>query len=57
MFQGMGMRGSTGGWSRGDGSLGGLLGGNGGRSGRGDGFNGNGCLAIGDWVMRRGSNN
>jgi len=38
--------------------LDGSLGGNGGRSGRDDGFNGSGCLAIGgglDRVMRRGS--
>jgi len=37
-----------------DGSLNGI----GGRFSRGDGFNGNGCLAIGgglDWVIRRGS--
>jgi len=54
MFQGMGTRGSTGGWSRGDDSLDGSLGGSGGRSGRGDGFNGNGCLGI-DRVTRRGS--
>ena len=36
----------------------GSLGSSGGRSGRGDGFNGNGRLAIGgglDMVMRRGS--
>ena len=69
-FQGTGTRGSTGGWSRGDDSLDGLLDGSGGRSGRGDGFNGNGRLAIRlggmalrnmgggvDRVMRRGSNN
>jgi len=35
--------------------LDGLLGGSGGRSGTGDGFNGNGHLAIG-MVTRRGSN-
>jgi len=58
MFHGMGTRGSTGGWSRGDNGLDGSLGGSGGRSGRGDGFNGSGRLAIDeglDRVMRRGS--
>jgi len=53
MFQGTGMRGRTGGWSRGDDGLGGSLGGNGGSSGSGDGF-----LAVGgglDTVTRRGS--
>jgi len=42
----------------GDNGLDGSLGSSGGRSGRGDGFNGNGRLAIGgglDRVMRRGS--
>jgi len=55
MFHGMGTRGSTGGWSRGDDGLDGSLGGSGGRSGRTDGFNGSGCLGL-DKVMRRGSN-
>jgi len=58
MFQGTGMRGRTGGWSIGDNGLGGSLGGSGGRSGRGDGFNGNGYLAMSgglDRVTRRGS--
>jgi len=54
MFQGIGMRGSTGGWSRGDDGLDGSLGGSGGRSGRTDGFNGSGCLGL-DTVTRRGS--
>ena len=52
------MRGRTGGWLTGDDGVGGSLGSSGGRSGRGDGFNGNGCLAIGsdlDRVTRRGS--
>ena len=52
------MRGRTGGWSIGDNGLGGSLGGSGGRSGRGDGFNGNGYLAMSgglDRVTRRGS--
>jgi len=43
----------------GDDGLGGLLGGSSGNSGRGDGFNGNGHLAMTgglDKVMRRGSN-
>jgi len=53
MFQGMGTRGLTGGWSRGDDGLDGSLGGSGGRSGRGDGFNGNGHLAV-CRVTRRG---
>jgi len=55
IFQGMGMRGRTGGWSRGDDGLDGSLGGSGGKSGRDDRFNGNGHLAIGR-VTRRGSN-
>jgi len=46
MFQGTGTRGRTGGWSIGDDGLGGSLGSNGGNSGRGDGFNGNGRLAM-----------
>jgi len=51
------MRGSTGGWSRGDDGLDGSLGGSGSNSGSGDGFNGSGCLASSDLgiVMRRGS--
>jgi len=48
------MRGSTGGWSRGDDGLDGSLGGSGGKSGRDDGFNGNGLLGV-DKVTRRGS--
>jgi len=55
----MGTRGRTGGWSRGDDGLDGSLGSSGGRSGRGDGFNGNGRLAISGGlgkVMRRGFN-
>ena len=38
--------------------MGGSLGSSGGRSGRGDGFNGNGCLVIGGGLdrMMRGSN-
>jgi len=69
-FQGMGTRGLSGGWSRGDDGLDSLLDSSSGRSGRGDGFNGNGCLAIRlggmalgnmgggvDRVMRRGSDN
>ena len=48
------MRGKTGDWSTGDNGLDGSLGGSGGNSGRDDGFNGNGCLAMGR-VMRRGS--
>jgi len=48
------MRGSTGGSSRGDGVMDGLLGGSGGRSSRDSGFNGNGCLAFGSGVMVRG---
>jgi len=57
MFQGTGMRGRTGGWSIGDVGLDGSLGGSGGNSGKGDGFNGNGRLAgIGlAMVTRRGS--
>jgi len=54
MFQGIGMRGRTGGSSTGDDGLGGSLGGSNDNSGRGDGFNGNGHLAIGR-VTRRGS--
>jgi len=53
MFQGTGTRGRTGGWSTGDDGLGGL-GGKGGNSGRGEGFNGNGRLALGG-TTRRGS--
>jgi len=52
------MRSLTGGWSTGDDGLGGSLGGSSGRSGRGDGFNSNGHLAIGGVlgrVIRRGS--
>jgi len=51
------MRGRTGGWSIGDDGLDGSLGGSSGSSGRGDGFNGNGCLAGNDLGMmtRRGS--
>jgi len=48
------MRGKTGGWSIGDDGLDGSLGGSSGSSGRGDGFNGNGRLALG-MMMRRGS--
>jgi len=58
MFQGMGTRGRTGGWSSGNDGLGGSLGGSGGNSSRGDGFNGNGCLAMSGGLgmgMRRGS--
>ena len=58
MFQGTGTRGRTGGWSSGDDGLDGSLGSSGGNSGRGDGFNGNGHLAMSggfDRVMRRGS--
>jgi len=57
MFQGMGTRGRTGGWSTGDDSLDGSLGSSGGSSGKGDGFIGNGHLVMGglDKVMRRGS--
>ena len=58
MFHGMGTRGKTGGWSIGGNGLGGSLGSSSGRSGRGDGFNGNGCLAMSgglDMVTRRGS--
>jgi len=57
MFQGMGMRGRTGGWSIGDDGLDGPLGGSGGSSGRGDGFSGSGCLVMDglDEVTRRGS--
>jgi len=55
MFQGMGMRGRTGGWSIGDNGLGGSLGGIGGRSGSSDGFKGNGCLVMGR-ATRRGPN-
>jgi len=55
MFQGTGTRGRTGGWSIGDDGLDGSLGGNGGSSGRGDGFNGSGHLVLG-LVTRRGSN-
>jgi len=54
MFHGTGTRGSTGGWSRGDDGLDGSLGSSSGRSGRGDGFKGNGCLVM-DRVTRRGS--
>jgi len=46
------MRGRTGGWSTGNDGLGGSLGGSSGSSGRGDGFNGNGRLALG-MMMRR----
>ena len=58
MFQGMGMRGRTGGWSTGDDGLDGSLGGSGGNSGRDDGFIGSGRLAMSGGlgvVMRRGS--
>jgi len=48
----MGTRGRTGGWLTGDNGLGDSIGGSGGRSGRGDGFNGNGSLVIGR-VTRR----
>ena len=54
MFQGIGTRGSTGGWLRGDDGLDGSLGGSGGKSGRTGGFNGSGCLGV-DRVMRRGA--
>ena len=54
MFQGIGTRSSTGGWSRGDDGLDSSLGGSGGRSGRGGGFNGSGLLDMG-MVTRRGS--
>jgi len=53
IFQGTGTRGRTGGWSIGDG-LDGSLGGSGGSSGRGDGFNGSGRLVLG-MATRRGS--
>jgi len=59
MFQGAGTRGKTGGRSMGDDGLDGSLGSSGGNSGRGDGFNGNGHLAMTgglDRVTRRGSN-
>ena len=59
MFQGTGTRGRTGGWSIGDNGLDGSLGSSGGSSGRGDGFNGSGRLAMSgglDEVTRRGSN-
>ena len=55
----MGTRGWTGGWLTGDDGLGGSLGGSSGNSGRGDGFNGNGRLALSSGlgrVTRRGSN-
>jgi len=58
MFQGTGTRGRMGGWSTGDDGLDGSLGGSGGNSGRGDGFNGNSCLAVSGglgMVTRRGS--
>jgi len=58
MFQGIGTRGRTGGWSMGDGGLDGSLGGNGGNSGRDDGFSGSGHLAMAGGfgrVTRRGS--
>jgi len=57
MFQGIGTRGRTGGWSIGDDGLDGSLGGSGGSSGNGDGFIGNGRLLGSDlgMVTRRGS--
>jgi len=55
----MGTRGRTGGWSIDDNGLGSSLVGSGSSSGRGDGFNGNGHLAMSGglgMVTRRGSN-